>query len=160
MGEHAILWIIVAGFRIWGSDFYFLSSSYTVRGPSERLKIVSKWTKNKIDIYAVRVIIFWKNKAKKSLFWTQIVSNQKGGSLVFKMINFWTFVTFYFQLFIIFDIFGHFEIHFLRFWDFEILRFWDFEILRFWDFEILRSTMKIWIFVIFWSRLDLHANRS
>ena len=46
------------GMRIWGSDFYFLRSSYTVRGPLERCKIVDKWAKMKIDIYAVRVIIF------------------------------------------------------------------------------------------------------
>ena len=127
MREHHILYIIVAGashfvynccgMRIWGSDFYFLRSSYTVQGPLERFKIVDKSTKNKIDIYAVRVIILWKNKAKKSLFCHQIVWNQKEGSLVFKMFNFWIFLTFYFQFFIFFSFldilrstFLHFEI--------------------------------------------------
>ena len=42
----------------FGGLIFILRGLYTVRGPLERFKFVEKWTKIKIDIYAVSVIIF------------------------------------------------------------------------------------------------------
>ena len=117
MREHHILYIIVAGWEFGGLIFIFWGLHIQYRDPWNALKL-SINRQNTKSIYTQWESLFSEEiKPKKLFFGPKSYGTKKGGCLVFKMFNFWTFLTFYFLFFIFFFIFGHFEIHFLTFWD-------------------------------------------